>query len=313
MQRLDRATLLELEWRDFLFWPVARPAGFLYEFIRMPLARALCIFLSPVFRLCFSRAPAPETIAKEILTLANWVTLYGLFLWVELVYLIAAWSRGYDSIRLYGITDFLWQPQEPTVRIMAFLILEIFLTDLLDGPIARVNNSVTALGTILDHTRDYLAVFTALFFLFTFTITSGDTLFVILECAVIGEFTLVMIYHQKLLRLFMRSEGRSKELSSIKGRILLMRRFALEAYQTSLTGRIQFWTLGASIGSGLFHYATQNVAWTWLFVMSLVLAIMATSYYLYELWGEHYKKWQESMHERSQRLKERLAEKMNIE
>ena len=310
MQKLDRATLLELEWRDFLFWPLARPAGILYEFIRLPLARIISSILSLALKPRLPRMLQPETISKEILTLANWVTLYGLFLWIQLLYLIWAWSAEYAPITLYGITGFTTQPRESTVWIIALLIIEILFTDLVDGPLARVNNDVTALGTILDHTRDYLTAFTALFFLVAITANSGDIIFLILEAAVIGEFSLVMAYHQKLRHLFVKKESAGKIYGRIIEKILLLRRFALEEYQTPLTGRIQFGSLAAAIGFGLFHYTTSSAVITYLFVASLVATVMATSYYLYELWGEYYEKWRKQMHERSQHLKEKLVERV---
>jgi phosphatidylglycerophosphate synthase len=306
MQKLNRATLLELEWRDFLFWPLVRPAGFLYDYVRLPMARVLAAPFSLALPGRFRRGSLSEIISKEILTLANLLTLYGVFLWGQLLYLVWAQTAGYAPIALYGIIGTLWSPREPSVWIAALLTLEILLTDLIDGPAARVNNDVTALGTILDHTRDYLTAFTVLFFLVALTASAGDMFFFILEAALIGAFSLVMTYHWKLRRLFLKKERRAGPPNGFTAQLLLLRRFALEEYQTPLTGRIQFGTLAAVLGFGLFHYAMKKPVFTHLFAVSLVISLMATSYYLYELWGEHYEKWQENMHEKSQHFKEKL-------
>ena len=321
MQKLDRATLLELEWRDFFFWPLARFFGFLYGFISNPLSRMLSFFLrfilSPFGRHRFnSHFFEADILEKEILTLANFVTFFGLFLWGELVYLIWAWFAGSEHIRIFAVSSLFFDMTKPTVFAMAILTMEIFLGDLADGPLARVNDAVTALGTIMDHTRDYLTAFTALFFLLAVTYAAHDTALLILECAVVGSFVLVMAYHAKLMRLYAHSRkagGRTPIGKILMGKLEMIREFALEEYQTKLTGRIQFGAMAVSIGLGLLHYAIENQIILVLFTIALVCAVMATSYYLYELWGEYYEKWQTIMQEKSQELKEKLVDKIQRE
>ncbi|MDP3770383.1 MAG: CDP-alcohol phosphatidyltransferase family protein [bacterium] len=317
MQKLDRATLLELEWRDFFFWPLVRPAGILFHFASAPLSRIISAMLkllvSPFDRhRTYTRFLQARAIQDEVLTCANIVTLYGLFLWVQLVYAIWAWFSGFDHVRIYAVSAYFFDLSRPTILAMAILVIEIFVSDLIDGPLARVNNEVTALGTILDHTRDYITAFTALFFLLAITIASRDIAVLILECAAIGSFMCVMAYHAKLMRLYTHSRAlhshtlRKKVTSTLEA----IEEFALEEYQTKLTGRIQFGAMAISIVLGLFHYGIDSQVLFILFLVALVCSIMATSYYLYELWGEHYEKWQKLMQEKSQELKEKLIDKI---
>ena len=317
MQKLDRATLLELEWRDFFFWPLARPAGVIFQFISGPLSRIISailkLIISPFNRHhTYTRFLEAKAIQNEVLTCANLVTLYGLFLWTQLLWIIGAWFFSSEHVRIYSVSAYFFDLTRPTVLAVAILTIEIFLSDLIDGPLARVNNQVTALGTILDHTRDYITAFTALFFLLAITIASRDITILILECAAIGSFICVMAYHAKLMRLYAYSRNlhRSGDLhKKVTGTLEAMREFALEQYQTKLTGRIQFSTMAASIVLGLFHYGIESQTLFILFLVVLVCSIMATSYYLYELWGEYYEKWQKLMQEKSQELKEKLIDK----
>lgn len=318
MQKLDRATLLELEWRDFFFWPLARPAGVMFRFISGPLSRIIStifkLLISPFDqRHAYTRFFEAKAIQNEVLTLANVVTIFGLFLWVQLVYAIGAWFLDSEHIRIYSVSVYFFDLTKPTVLAIAILTIEIFLSDLIDGPLARVNNEVTALGTILDHTRDYITAFTALFFLLAITIAAHDIVILILECAAIGSFMFVMAYHGKLMHLYARSHALHKSdtlREKVKGTLEAIREFALEQYQTKLTGRIQFGAMAISIVLGLFHYGIENKTIFILFLIALVCSVMATSYYLYELWGEYYAKWQKLMQEKSQELKEKLIDKL---
>lgn len=56
----------------------------------------------------------------------------------------------------YAIYDFF---QNFSFERQIWLLAAAWLTDFIDGPTARNNNSVTALGTIADHVRDYLIGF----------------------------------------------------------------------------------------------------------------------------------------------------------
>lgn len=318
MQKLDRATLLELEWRDFFFWPLVRPAGIIFCFVSRPLSRIISTILKLLVSLlnrqgASTRFFEAKAIQDEVLTLANVVTLYGLFLWVQLVWMIGAWFFGSEYIRIYSVSAYFFDLTRPSILAAAILTVEIFVSDLIDGPLARVNNEVTALGTILDHTRDYITAFTALFFLLAITIASRDVAVLILECAAIGSFVFVMAYHAKLIRLYTHSRrlhGSYTLRKKVTGTLEAIREFALEEYQTKLTGRIQFGAMATSIALGLFNYGIESQTIFVLFLIALVCSIMATSYYLYELWGEYYEKLQKLMQEKSQELKEKLIDKL---
>lgn len=314
MQKMDKATLMELEWRDFLFWPFARPLGIIYAPVGYMLGYAaskiIALFYFP-FRM--RQTYSPDVLQREIFTLANLMTIYGMFLVAQLAYGIFAYFKGVPLPPSLSLSGLLFKRPGSEILGISLLTAEIIVSDLLDGPLARVNNAVTALGTMLDHTRDYLAAFIAIFFLIAVIIIKKDYSALILEAAGLGSFCLVMAYHAKLFSLFARNHqhkihGHTR--NRFDASMELMREFALEEYQTSLTGRIQFASMAVALNLGLFHYALESIALGILFIVALVISIMTTSYYLYELWGAYYEKWQAIAHHKSQELKEKLIEKI---
>lgn len=291
MQKLDRATLFELQWRDWLLWPLARPAGFIYEYIGHPLIEAVShtflISTKPFGLPRFIRRPLkPRFLRKEIFTLANLVTLYGLFLFGELLYLMWAvlWERREAPI--YSLTTYFLDIRKPDLWAVSWVTFEIFVTDLVDGPLARLNRAVTALGTLLDHTRDYLTGFAALFFLIVISIISADWIVVVLEIIIYSGFAAIMRYHGKFMRRARNAAGLTREpkfISRILQEFKFLRAYALEEYQSRLIGRVQFGALAVAIGLGLFSYAAAFLSLRLLFLTALIVSILSTFYYIYDL------------------------------
>ncbi len=301
MQRLDRATLIELQWRDLLFWPVVRPLGILWEYLLL----GVLAVVPPLRR--FDTA-----IRKELFTLANLVSFYGFLLIWQLVALMCAWWNGTDTPQLWSVGAVFFGLTEPTLWTTAWLVTEIILTDLVDGPLARVNARVSALGTLLDHARDYIVSFVALFFLVAVTIRAEDWTVLALEVGNIIGLSLVMWYFGVSFKKIVRENahllgGGAAFVARWKA---MFKHALLEEYQTNLTGRIHFAALAFVVGSGIFYYATEARWIEIFFTAALTVTIMISSYYLYELWGGYYQRWEERAHEKSQELKEKLAEKI---
>lgn len=315
MQKLDRATLTELYWRDYIFWVLgARLAGAIYGLISTMLIS--CIFALPktvikIFdrKKVVSKYLETEFLKREIFTLANLVSLYGLFLCAEVLnwYLHSLFDLPIP--RIYSITSLFnngisnaWIPWQ---------IMEIFLTDIIDGPIARLNMSVTALGTFLDHFRDYKIGSISFLILITLTLQDAYMEMLVLELAALAGFLGIFIYHSKFFRLKFKSHEfrNSGFFSKIRERIEFLCDFALNEYQTDLIGRIQFGATAFAISSGLFYFATQNGFIHIAFVSSMTVSLAITYFYLYKLWGRHMEKLRESMQIKSDRMKERLIDK----
>jgi phosphatidylglycerophosphate synthase len=283
MQKLDKATRLELELRDSLLRPLVRPLGVLYEYLGHPLIEALShtflIGTKPLgFPRFIRRGFKPRFLRKEIFTLANVATLYSFFLLPQLLYLMWAFFQGAPQVRLYSLAAYWLDLRVPDLWTMIWLIGEIFLIDLIDGPLARVNKAVTALGTLLDHVRDYLTAFAALFFLIILTALSGDWVLFGGECLFLAGFGLIMGEYIKMFRSArMDADNQNRRWGDF------LRSYALNKYQTPLLGRIQFWTVGSVIISGLLFYA-GGVLWSAMtFPAAVAVAIAVTYHYLFTL------------------------------
>ena len=298
MQKLDKATLFEMQWRDLLFWPLARPAGFIYEYLGHPLIEAFShtflIGTKPLGLPRFLRNPfKPKFLKKEILTLANLATLYGLFLFAQLLYVVWLLLWDGERVKIYSLTAYFLNLDTPDLWAISWLTLEIFITDLIDGPLARLNRAVTALGTLLDHTRDYLTGFVTLFLLIAVSIISADWLVVILEIAILFTFAVVMQYHARFMKHSRLASPRPQAagfIARLRSEWKFLRRYALEEYQTRLAGRLQFGALAVAIGLGLFSYATDLASLRILFITALVVCISSTFYYIYDLRREYHEK-----------------------
>lgn len=316
MQKLDRATLTELYWRDFIFWIIARPAGVIYDVISK--LSINCIFALPrlIVRL-FDRkkivSPYLETefLKNEIFTLANLVSLYGIFLCGEAFNWYWHWLFNLEIPKIYSISAWLIDSKASYTWFIAWQILEIFLTDIIDGPLARLNMSVTALGTFLDHFRDYKAG--SISFLLLITITSQDKYIemLILELVSLAGFLGIFVYHGKFFRLRLKAHEFKNESfwGKTKERVEFLGDFALNEYQTDLLGRIQFGSVAFAISSGLFYFATQNDFIHLVFIFSMTICLAVTYFYIYKLWGRHMEKLREIMQLRSDRVKEKLVDK----
>lgn len=302
MQKLDRATLLELEWRDFFFWPITRPLGILWEYILMG--------LSILLRFSHQR---DAIIRKELFTLANLMSIYGLFLIGELFYVIFAWANGSTHIGLWSAAAWFFDLNAPDLWTASWLVTEIVLTDLIDGPLARTNARISALGTFLDHTRDYIISFVALALLVAVAAMSRDWALLALTIASITGLLLFTAYHIIFFKKVVLRDAwmfRDGMLPPAQRWSSFFKHALLEEYQTNLTGRIHFTALAFTIGSGLFYYATE-AGWIHItFIASLIFTIIITTYYLYELWGTHYHRWEAKTHEKSQHLKKKLVERI---
>src|SRR3989338_6215504 len=206
MQKLDRATLTELYWRDFIFWIIARPAGLAYGLISGLLIASIVALPKAVIRLFDQKKiiiPHLETefLKNEIFTLANLVSLYGLFLCGELFNWYLYWLLNLDLPKIYSLSALWISDTANPVWFLAWQVLEIFLTDIIDGPLARLNMSVTALGTFLDHFRDYKAGAIAFLLLITLTVQNAYIEMLITELFLLAGFLGIFIYHGKFFRL----------------------------------------------------------------------------------------------------------------
>lgn len=182
-----------------------------------------------------------------------------------------------------------------------FLILiSAFITDFIDGPIARIHNEVTSIGTFLDHVRDYLAFFSVLAIVF-FSYRYKPDLEVLLALTALTTIILIITNIKMLL-------ARHNVFKNHRDFMSIIRDSSLEDYQTSFTGRFHFFT--AAIGtSGLLLFTLAKNEWIYFVSYSTLLVhITVSGFYIHEVWNNYYKRLAvfERWRRRSQNIKEKI-------
>jgi len=181
-----------------------------------------------------------------------------------------------------------------------WLVLAAFLTDMIDGPIARIHNEITPIGTVLDHLRDYLALFSVIIMIFIHFKFQADILIILAAIAL--STTILALANTKM---FLARHALFRQHHNIWK---IIRDFSLEDYQTSFTGRVHFFTAAAGV-SGLLFFAAYQKEWVYfLSYVALLLHVAISGFYIHELWQNYYRRLAvfERWRARSQRFKERL-------
>lgn len=187
------------------------------------------------------------------------------------------------------------------LTVTAFLILLfVFITDFIDGPIARIHDEITPLGTFLDHVRDYLAFFSVLAIVF-FSYGYKPDLEVLLALTAITTIILIIANIKMLL-------ARHNVFKDHRDLLSIIRDSSLEDYQTSFTGRFHFFT--AAIGtSGLLLFTLVGHEWLYFSSYAILLVhITVSGFYIHEVWNNYYKRLAvfERWRRRSQTIKAKI-------
>jgi len=238
----DAITANEKYIRDTLISPVARLVWFLWFPPRI------------LRRLGVSR---DNTI---LFGAANALSVIGLLL------LIKFWFIYYAS----GLTT-----------VAFWVLLSVFITDFIDGPIARIHGEITPLGTFLDHVRDYLAFFSALTIVFV-SYTHKVELEALLVLTAVTTVILIIANIKMLL-------ARHEVFRGHRNFLSIIRDSSLEDYQTSFTGRFHFFTAAVGI-SGLLLFTLIGHQWLYFFsYVTLLVHITVSGFYIREVWIKYYK------------------------
>lgn len=157
-------------------------------------------------------------IYQEILTPANFITGSRFWLLIEAILLFFAGA--------------------PLAR-QAEILTAAIITDFIDGPTARTNNEVTALGTYMDHIGDWTVVLWTIFIaLWHVTILPASLLIISLAIILI----LFFIYAAKFHKFYDQEASWFANAST----------FAAEELQTDAWGRAQFVCLCIALFGAIF-------------------------------------------------------------
>ncbi len=164
-----------------------------------------------------------------------------------------------------------------------WILLFVFITDFIDGPIARIHGEITPLGTFLDHVRDYLAFFSALAVVFLVSHTFTLELEALLALTAVTTIILIVANIKMLL-------ARHEIFKDHQNLLSIIRDSSLEDYQTSFTGRLHFFTAAVGI-SGLLLFSITGRQWIYFFsYIVLLIHITVSGFYIREVWLSYYKR-----------------------
>ncbi len=176
-----------------------------------------------------------------------------------------------------------------------------WLTDLFDGPTARNNNNVTAIGTAADHIRDYCISFWMVVLAFHITGNTPELwpVYWILGLTIVG---LVGVVTHTII--YQREKRKEKKTDTYRS---FVKSFLLNDLVTSITARIH--TVVLAVG-GVSYIAgvTWGNFYTRLGMVLLLLQLFILGFYMHEIFQIQYEDRARKMQEARQRRIKKLTE-----
>lgn len=182
------------------------------------------------------------------------------------------------GVLIYAVYDFfIFHDYERQI----WLLAAAWITDLLDGPIARNNNHVTAFGTAADHIRDYCISFWMLALAFFISNANPELWFVngILALTILG---LLGVFTQTLM--YQKEKWKVAEQKSYPA---FLRDFLLNDLVTTVTARIHT-ALLAVAGVLYIVAAVWGSPYTEISVMLLLVQLFVLGFYIHEIYQAKY-------------------------
>ncbi len=165
-----------------------------------------------------------------------------------------------------------------------WFLISAWITDLLDGPVARNNNNVTALGTLLDHTRDFLLILWMISLGVYMTKSfEWPTLFimnVILSVTAICMFLILLG-----LWLYQREKRRERQNQPY---FEFMKEFLLSDLVTTIGARLH---TGLTAFGMIFYLAGtiwKNNFYFYVGIILLIIQLVSLGFYLHEVFQAEY-------------------------
>ncbi len=140
-----------------------------------------------------------------------------------------------------------------------FFILGLsWLTDLIDGPVARKNNNVTLLGTVLDHSRDSILVAWMVFVVFFSYRTIPSEFLIFPYLIMTASFVFIVILGANIRKFRVFRKKKPPQLSEI----LFLKWFWNEKMATMAIGRFAFASFAVSIIIFFLSLGVPSIAQT---------------------------------------------------
>lgn len=162
-----------------------------------------------------------------------------------------------------------------------WLLAFAWITDFFDGPIARNNHMITALGTALDHARDYCIMFWMIALSFLIAVNTGEIwllgpLLTLTVLGLAGVMAGTFLYQR---------EKRKENTELTFGAFI--REFLLHELVTTVTARIH--TTVLAVGGVLYIAgAVWGSVYTIAGILFLLLQLFLLGFYIHEIWEVRY-------------------------
>ncbi|MBI2635050.1 MAG: CDP-alcohol phosphatidyltransferase family protein [Parcubacteria group bacterium] len=165
-----------------------------------------------------------------------------------------------------------------------WLLAFAWITDLLDGPVARNNNEVTALGTLLDHTRDFLLILWMIFLSIYATKSFGWPALFIMNTILLVTATCMFLI---LLGTWLYQREKRRERRD-QLYFEFMQEFLLNDLVTTIGARFH---TGLTAFSMIFYLAGiiwKNNFYLYTGIILLIIQLVSLGFYLHEVFQAEY-------------------------
>jgi len=179
---------------------------------------------------------------------------------------------------IFAVIDLLYFKNN--IERQIWFLIAAWLTDLIDGPVARNNNNITAFGTIADHTRDSLLIFWMVFL--SFYVTVALIMYAVLTITALG--TLLAILLTRLYLIKKRQERSSQPYYDF------MNEFLLNDLKTTFNARLRTFIVAVGMIFYLAGAIWSNYLYFQIGVALLLVQLVFLGFYLRDVFKMSYQK-----------------------
>ncbi len=179
---------------------------------------------------------------------------------------------------IFAVIDLLYFKNN--IERQIWFLIAAWLTDLIDGPVARNNNNITAFGTIADHTRDSLLIFWMVFL--SFYVTVALIMYAVLTITALG--TLLAILLTRLYLIKKRQERSSQPYYDF------MNEFLLNDLKTTFNARLRTFIVAVGMIFYLAGAIWSNSLYFQIGAALLLIQLVFLGFYLRDVFRMSYQK-----------------------
>lgn len=179
---------------------------------------------------------------------------------------------------IFAVIDLLYFKNN--IERQIWFLIAAWLTDLVDGPVARNNNNITAFGTIADHTRDSLLIFWMVFL--SFYITVSLIMYAVLTITALGTLLAILLTRLYLIK--------KRQERSFQPYYDFMNEFLLNDLKTTFNARLRTFTVAVGMIFYLAGAIWSNFLYFQIGVALLLIQMVFLGFYLRDVFRMSYQK-----------------------